>query len=171
MPSPVTLIDLLETCETAKEAGRVLARVPVHMAYNVTVLDREGGRVTAMLSPDREPALTNAAVATNHQDRVEWPEHARATATVERERYLLHRLTLHQEPVHEFICAILRPPIYSLCFQRGVGTLYTAAYWPAEGAMSLYWPGSAWRFSFDKSREGVRHVSYGAPPAKRAVGA
>jgi len=168
---PIVLRYILETCETAAEAGRVLERVPVHMAYNVTVLDRHGKRVTAMLSPDRGPVLTNAAVATNHQDRVEWPEHARATATVERERYLLHRLTLHEEPVYEFIGAFLRPPIYSLAFQRGFGTLYTAAYWPAQGAMSLYWPGSAWRFSLGEVREGTQNVSYGEVPAKRAVGA
>ena len=35
---------LLETCTTVAEALSVLDRVPVHMAYNVTVLDAAGGR-------------------------------------------------------------------------------------------------------------------------------
>lgn len=42
-----------------------------------------------------EAIMTHALVATNHQERVEWRSHARFAATVERERYLLQRLTLH----------------------------------------------------------------------------
>ncbi len=53
--------------------------------------------------------VTDQRVATNHQEHVEWHRHARATATVERERFLLQRLTLHDEPANRFIGAFQRP--------------------------------------------------------------
>ncbi len=85
---PLILRYVLQTCETAEEAGRALARVPTHMSYNVTVLDAKRQYLTAMMAPDRPAVITHAAVATNHQENVEWVSHARFTATVERERFL-----------------------------------------------------------------------------------
>ena len=166
---PILLRYVLETCETAEEAGRVLARVPTHMAYNVTALDAKHRHITAYLSPDREPVITHAAVATNHQERVEWHGHARATATVERERFLLQRLTLHDEPAPKFIAAFLRPPIYSTAFAHGFGTLYTAVLRPRLGTVEYHWPGGSWPFAIRAFREGTRLVRYptGAPAPGR----
>ena len=48
---PIILRYVLETCATAEDAGRTLARIPTHMAYNVTVLDAKGNHVTVYLSP------------------------------------------------------------------------------------------------------------------------
>ncbi len=132
---PLVLRYVLQTCDTAEAAGRALARIPVHMSYNVTVVDAERRYLTAYMSPDRGTAITHAAVATNHQERVEWSSHARFTATVERERFLLQRLTLHVEPAERFVGAFLRPPLYSLAYDQGFGTLYTAVYRPAERTM------------------------------------
>lgn len=160
---PVIMRYVLETCETAKEAAATLARIPSHMAYNVTVLDKTGGHATVYLGPGRDAVISNAAVATNHQEHVSWRQHARVTATVERERFLLQRLTLHQEPAEEFIGAFLKPPLYSLAFARGFGTLYSAVYWPAKGAARYCWPGSSWEHSFDDFREGMIQVSYPRP--------
>jgi hypothetical protein len=39
---PLVIRYVLELCETAEEAVHVLRRVPVHMSYNVTALDRTG---------------------------------------------------------------------------------------------------------------------------------
>ncbi len=130
---PLILRYVLQTCSTAAEAGEVLRRVPSHMSYNVTVLDAQRRYLTAMLSPDRDTIITHAAVATNHQENVEWVSHARFTATVERERFLLQRLTLHRDPQETFIGAFLRPPLYSTAFDAGFGTLYTAVYRPRLG--------------------------------------
>ncbi|PWJ21129.1 C45 family autoproteolytic acyltransferase/hydolase [Jannaschia seohaensis] len=157
---PLILRYILQTCETAEEAGRVLERVPCHMSYNVTVLDARRRYLTAYLAPDRPTVLSHAAVATNHQDRVEWQSHARLTATVERERFLLHRLTLHPETPEKFIASFLRPPLYSVAFGEGFGTLYTAAYRPKAGQMDVMWPGSDWRKSFDHFEEGVMDIVY-----------
>ncbi|SDZ91739.1 C45 family autoproteolytic acyltransferase/hydolase [Rubrimonas cliftonensis] len=156
---PLILRYVLQTCETAEEAGRRLARIPCHMSYNVTALDAKRRYLTAYLAPDRPAVVTHAAVATNHQERVEWETHARFTATVERERYLLHRLTLHVEPQERFIAAFLRPPLYSLAFARGFGTLFTAAYRPREYGFELRWPNAVWR-PFDDP---------GAPAAMRVA--
>ncbi|MEQ8395829.1 C45 family peptidase [Thalassobaculum sp.] len=157
---PIILRYVLETCETVEQAGRVLARVPTHMAYNVTVLDAERKWLTVYLSPDRPPVITHAAVATNHQERVEWISHARQTATVERERYLLTRLALHEESEARFISAFLRPPLYSLAFERGFGTLYTAAMWPRRREMAYRWPSAEWRLNLNAFEESSMAVTY-----------
>jgi predicted choloylglycine hydrolase len=127
------------------------------------VLDASRGYLTAYLAPDREAIISHAAVATNHQERVEWSSHARFTATVERERFLLQRLTLHVEPQERFIGAFLRPPLYSTAFDAGFGTLYTAAYRPAAGALDLHWPGTAWPHCLDAFKDGSRRIL--TPPA------
>jgi len=155
---PLILRYVLQTCTTAEEAGRVLARVPTHMSYNVTVLDRDRRYLTAMVSPDRPAVITHAAVATNHQESVEWVSHARFTATVERERFLLHRLTLHRDPEETFIGAFLKPPLYSTAFADGFGTLYTAVYRPRKQMMEVRWPGTVWPMAMHGFQEGGRYV-------------
>ncbi|MBV7396395.1 C45 family autoproteolytic acyltransferase/hydolase [Mameliella sediminis] len=157
---PLILRYILQTCTTTAEAREILERVPCHMSYNVTVLDAQRDFVTAYLAPDRPPLLTHAAVATNHQERVEWRSHARVTATVERERYLLQRLSLHPETQEKFVGAFLKPPLYSLAFDRGFGTLYTAAYRPLQRQVDLVWPDVAWRKSFDDFAEDSVTITY-----------
>jgi predicted choloylglycine hydrolase len=157
---PLILRYLLQTCATADEAGRALARLPTHMSYNVTAIDAGRRYLTAYMSPDKGAIVTHAAVATNHQERVELPGHARFTATVERERYLLQRLTLHVDPPEKFIGAFLKPPIYSTAFGAGFGTLYTAVYRPRERGLELRWPGTAWPLPLDTPVSGSRRVLY-----------
>ncbi|TYO90490.1 C45 family autoproteolytic acyltransferase/hydolase [Oceanicella actignis] len=155
---PLILRYVLQTCSTVAEACRTLARVPCHMSYNVTALDAARRFATVHLAPDRDAVVTNAPVATNHQERVEWASHARFTATVERERFLLHRLTLHPETQERFIEAFLRPPLYSTAFSSGFGTLYTAAYRPRLGELDIHWPGARWPMSFDAFPDGERRL-------------
>jgi Acyl-coenzyme A:6-aminopenicillanic acid acyl-transferase len=55
-----------------------------------------------------------------------------------------------------------RPPPYATRFHDGFGTLYTAEYRPAEGAVRCHWPGRTWAQSLDTLRPGqhpdpVRH--------------
>jgi predicted choloylglycine hydrolase len=128
------------------------------MSYNVTVLDRKRKYLTAFMAPDRDTIITNAAVATNHQESVEWISHARFTATVERERYLLQRLRLHRDPEEKFIGTFLKPPLYSHQFNAGFGTLYTAVYRPRKREMELRWPGTVWSQQIDNFEEGSRNV-------------
>lgn len=157
---PIILRYVLEFCSTAKEAVSALKRIPCHMAYNVTVVDKSGKYSTVYLSPDREAVVTDQRVATNHQEHVEWHKHARATATVERERFLLQRLTLHDEPANRFIGAFQKPPLYSTAFGRGFGTVYTAVYWPERGAAEYRWPGVKWKQTLKSPDEGKRHIRF-----------
>ena len=155
---PLILRYVLQTCETAEEAGEVLARVPTHMSYNVTVVDADRHFLTALMAPDRPTVITHAAVATNHQERVEWASHARFTATVERERFLLQRLTLHVEPEDKFISAFLKPPLYSSAFDQGFGTLYTAVYRPRKLQMEVCWPRARWPLNLRSFVEGEMQI-------------
>lgn len=157
---PLILRYVLEFCDTVDAAAATLQRVPCHMAYNVTVVDRKGRHATVYLSPDREAVVTDSPVATNHQERVEWHRHARVTATVERERFLLQRLTLHDEPADRFVGAFLKPPLYSANYGKGFGTLYTAVYWPKRGVAEYLWPGATWAQKIAKPDEGERHIRY-----------
>lgn len=160
---PLILRYILQTCETAEEAGAVLKRVPSHMSYNVTAVDAERHFVTAYMAPDRPTVLRHIGVATNHQERVEWASHARFTATVERERFLLQRLTLHVDPPEKFVGAFLKPPLYSVAFGAGFGTLYTAVYHPRRFAMELRWPGKSWQLSGRDLVEGNQSITYPDP--------
>ncbi|MBS1303856.1 C45 family peptidase [Loktanella sp. SALINAS62] len=156
---PLILRYVLQTCTTTAEAGAALARIPTHMSYNVTVLDENRQYLTAMMGPGRDTLITHNAVATNHQESVEWVSHARFTATVERERFLLQRLTLHREPQETFIDAFLKPPLYSTAFSKGFGTLYTAVYRPRLRQMEVRWPGTVWPMSMHAFVEGGRRVT------------
>ncbi len=151
---PLILRYVLQTCETTAEAVDCLCRIPCHMSYNVTVLDAKYNHSTVYLAPDRHPQISDQPVATNHQGHVEWSTHARFTATVERERFLLNRLNQHPESEKRFIDAFLRPPLYSTAFRSGFGTLYTAVYRPAKKQLQLLWPGASWDLSFDGFKEG-----------------
>ncbi|MFK5998711.1 MAG: C45 family autoproteolytic acyltransferase/hydrolase [Rhodobacterales bacterium] len=164
---PLILRYVLQTCETAEQAGAALARLPTHMSYNVTVVDARRNYLTALMAPDRPAQITHAAVATNHQEKVEWTAHARLTATVERERFLLQRLTLHREPEAKFIGAFLKPPLYSTAFDRGFGTLYTAVYRPKRGQMELRWPRATWALDINAFVEGARSIFTPEPVLSR----
>ena len=164
---PLILRYVLQTCVNVAQAVAVLKRVPTHMSYNVTVLDAQRHFATVYLSPDRAARVTHAAVATNHQERVEWSSHARLTATVERESYLLKRLTLHPEPAERFVGAFLKPPLYSLAAAGlgAVGYMYVpmackgnARPWDLE--MELRWPGSAWILPLNGRLGAARRIAY-----------
>ncbi len=160
---PLILRYVLQTCDTTEQAVAVLLRLPTHMSYNITMVDAGRDCRTAFMAPDRPTLISHVAVATNHQDKVEWDNHARFTATVERERYLLQRMTLHVDPEEKFIGAFLKPPLYSSAFAEGFGTLYTAVYRPRLGEMELRWPRGNWRFDISDFVEGSRMIF--TPPA------
>jgi predicted choloylglycine hydrolase len=139
---------VLQVCETVEEAVRVLRRIPVHMSYNVTALDRDGRRATVYLAPDRPAHVTGRAVATNYQGTVEWAPYAAAIRTVERQEQLEGLLTAGADAPH-VVAACLRPPLYATRFGAGFGTLYTAEYRPAEGVARFHWPGQTWTHTLD----------------------
>lgn len=163
---PLILRYVLEVCDDLPDAIEVLRRVPSHMAYNVTLLDRRGESATVQVAPDRPAEVLKAAVATNHQCGVEWPEHARFTATVEREKALHAHLADPQTTERDLLKAFLRPPLYNTDYQNGFGTLYTAVYRPDQGSVHWHWPDANWSQSFAAFQEGKRTVVYSRSGAR-----
>jgi predicted choloylglycine hydrolase len=151
---PLIVRYLLELCATTREAVAVLARVPVQAAYNLTIVDREGDALTVHVGPDHPPEIGRALVATNHQRTVDWPEHAEAVRSEEREQRMLDLLD-GRPSEDELVAAFLEPPLYSTAYAEGFGTLYTAVYRPVDGAVDLRWPDATWRQAIDAFEEGV----------------
>jgi predicted choloylglycine hydrolase len=146
---PVVIRYVLETCRTAAEAMQTLRRIPVHMSYNVTAVDRDGRRATAYLAPDRPAQITSLAVATNYQGQVEWAPYAAAIRTVERQHHLEKLLDAGAD-VPSVVAACLRSPLYATRFDQGFGTLYTAEYRPLDGLARYHWPDRTWEHSLDR---------------------
>lgn len=161
---PLLLRYILEFCTTTAEAEAVLKRVPTHMAYNVTVLDRSGAFLTAYIAPDRPAVVRPVPITTNHQQQIEWHQHAQATASLERERFLKFRLRESIATPDKLIQAFLRSPVYSTAYGRGFGTLYTAVYRPFDKEVDYLWPNGSWRQSFSAFEEGTRAVRFPQVP-------
>lgn len=137
---PLVLRYVLEVCTDVADACEVLAKVPVHAAQNVTLVDGHGDFATVRLGPEREPEVLTVPVATNHQHRGDWPAYAAAVETFERERQLLELLRTPGMSTGRLIDAFLEPPLYRTGFATGLGTLYTAVYRPASGQVEYRWP-------------------------------
>lgn len=159
---PLILRYILEFCDTVQEAAAVLRRVPSHMAYNVTAVDRSGAFITGYLAPDREPVIKPIPIAANHQGHIDWHSYARATATLERERFLFFRLQEKGMTVDRLIAYFLRPPLYTTAYDNGFGTLYTAAYRPTSGHARFIWPDGDLSLGLREFREGERHQAFSA---------
>ena len=151
---------LLETCDTVAQAIETLGRLPVHAPYNLTLADPHDA-ATVYVGPDRAARAVRPAIATNHQEHVDWPEHAEATRSVER-RDALCALTSED--------AFLEPPLFATEYGRGFGTLYTAAYQPRERAVTYRWPDASWEQSLAAFTPGSRTVRL-RQRADRHVGA
>jgi predicted choloylglycine hydrolase len=157
---PLVLRYVLEVCETAAQARETLARIPVHMAYNVIVVDRTGDHCTAFLGPDREPGFVRRPYAANHQEHLDWPEQAHATNSVERQAVLADLLA---QPISldQLVARFLVPPLHSTTYELGFGTLYTAVYRPANLTIEYHWPDSTWKHSIAGFASGRHDVVLG----------
>ena len=166
---PVVMRYLLEVAETVPQAVAHLQRLPASMSYNITLLDARGEHATVYIAPDRPTEVTREIAVTNFQRRIEWPEHAAATAAEERQACLAQWLgcgaTLPQA-----IAALLQPPLYQTQYQRGFGTLYSAAYRARSRVAELFWPGQSWAQSASAFSAGRRDLELAeAPPTVDAA--
>lgn len=159
--APIILRYILEFCDTTSEAAEVLARVPTHMAYNITVTDARKRYITAMIAPDRPASIKRVPVATNHQKRIEWYAHALASETLIRERQLSILLDDPATTKERLIAAFAAPPLFRNDYRRGLGTIYTAVYHPNEGLAQYHWPGGkSLDLSFDHFEETSMDIRY-----------
>lgn len=156
---PIVMRYVLEFASNLTEAVKILDRVPVHMSYSISLLDRSGRHATVFVAPDRPTEVLDRRVATNHQHEVEWARHAAATRSVERAESLEQAMVETPQP-EEMLKAFQRPPVFQTAYGRGYGTLYTAVYRPHDASAELVWPVARWRQSCADFSEGARTIRF-----------
>jgi predicted choloylglycine hydrolase len=148
---------LLQVAATTEEAVERLVDLPVQMSYNVAILDRLGNHRVVFVAPDRPARVTHLASAANRQGETEWQRHADYCNTVEREAYLESMVTFPLIEPTDLVSAFLRPPLHRPLIDSTWGTVYTASYEPASGAMTLLWPDDHWVLSVHGTAESERY--------------
>ena len=160
---PYIMRYVLQTCETVKQAIIVLQRIPSHMAYNVTLLDKKGNFATVMLAPDQAAIVTREPCITNHQQHITWPEQAAFSKTIERKEFLNKLLSKKMLKKSELREAFLKKPLHSINFTQNFGTVFTAIYQPTKGDLSYHWPNEKpLKQSFEQFVEQNRIIDLGA---------
>lgn len=150
---PIIIRYILEIARTVEEGIAILNRIPVHMAYNVTLIDGTGNFSTVYLSPDRKPVIVSTPVATNHQVEVEWGDYASLTGTIERKRFLEEMVTSPYETEATMLNRFLHPPLYNTNFDKSFGTLYTIIYRVNAKNIEVLWPNNHLYQSFELFKE------------------
>lgn len=140
--APIIVRYALQTCATADQAARVIARVPCAMAYTFVCLDAQGRHATVYAAPDRPPRIDHARASTNHQGKVEWPPYAARCRSVERLARVHELLDQPTQSLGALVHAFGTPPLHRTARGKGPGTLYTSVYTPHDGRLSLHWPGA-----------------------------
>jgi hypothetical protein len=92
----------------------------------------------------------------NRQGETEWQRHAEYCNTVEREEYLASLLSFPLIDGGGLVSAFLRPPLYRPLVESTWGTVYTTAYEPLTGTMTLLWPDDHWPLSVHGHASGNR---------------
>ncbi|MGY0399235.1 MAG: C45 family autoproteolytic acyltransferase/hydrolase [Ostreibacterium sp.] len=157
---PIIIRYILEFCTTVKEAGEVLSRIPTHMCYNITMLDKSGAFLTAFIGPDQTPAIRPVPIATNHQGGATWENYARKTMTIEREQFLNYCLADGRMNERGMLNAFLNPPLYTNHYSNGFGTVFTSQYKPEMQQVLYHWPHFTWDCSFNYFHEASRIIHY-----------
>jgi predicted choloylglycine hydrolase len=157
---PIIVRYVLETCATVHEAREALRQVPSFMAYNLTLLDKNGAHTTAFLTPGQVPKFSNARCVTNHQGEIKSKPYAVFTRTVERASYLNTRLSQASATSASILSDFLSPPLYAQSWSRGFGTLYTAAYDPRRLSLKLVWPEMQQDFDLRNFDEGTLDLHF-----------
>ena len=142
---------ILEFCSSCAEAEAVLRRIPVAMAYNVVLADKNYQHKIVHVGPDQPTRSSNLLCSTNHQlknDPESSVEILRDSNT--RLQFLSKRLADKAETLEHLQVLFQLPPLYRQAQEsRGWGTLYTSSYYPQTGRASLHWPGRDLHQSFD----------------------
>ena len=138
---PIVLRYCLELCSSISEALELLKRIPVHMSYNITLLDADLNYATIYMVPDDENLITDYQVGTNHQGEITWSDYAIMTKTMERMSLLESCILSSSESTQSIKQKFLPPPLFNNQYSKAFGTLYTASYSPLNKSVDLLWPG------------------------------
>ena len=161
---------ILEYATSVKQAIELVKDIPVHGAYNVTLLDRNADYATIAIAPGKPSRVTPAGIATNHQRGSSWPKYEDKVQTALRFEHLSELVAHQQHSVDNFAQLFLQPPLYNTQFARGFGTLYTAAYYPCRGECHILWRDHAWRFGFQNFEETEYRISFIDPEGYPVIG-
>jgi len=137
---PIVLRYCLEVCTNTEEAISLLQRVPVHMSYNITLLDDDLNYATIYMVPDGQNLVTKHQVGANHQGEITLSDYAIKTKTVERMTLLENCIFCPSENHQSTKQKFLQAPLYNTQFSKAFGTLYTASYSPLNKSIELIWP-------------------------------
>lgn len=151
---------LLEYATNVKEAIELARDIPIHGAYNLTLLDAGANHATLEIAADQPMRVTRAALATNHQKLGNWPLYENKVQSELRYQYLDKTVNQQQDSAESFAARFLQPPLFNTQFARGFGTLYTAAYYPCRRECHYLWPDNAWRFNFLNFIETEYHINF-----------
>lgn len=162
---PLILRYILEFCSTVSDAAEVFRRVPTHMTYNITMLDKSGAFLTAYIAPNRPPTIRPIPIATNHQGMNHQKGYGIETQTLERERLLNYCFADGRLDEMGMMNLFFQPPLYTSRYHNGFGTVFTSRYCPEEGGIYYYWPYDMWDCSFGRFYESSRLVNYNAQGA------
>lgn len=150
---------ILETCSSVDDAIAVLKRVPVHLDYNIALLDKTGHHATVFIAPDRDPCVTQATTSTNHQGPQEHGKPLFLEDSVQRLETLNTLAANRELSLSQTVTAFLHPPLYR-CHENSSGTLYTAVYNPTAGYVNFVWPQFNLNLSFDHFTEQTLDIHY-----------
>lgn len=154
---------ILEYATTVKEAYQLVKDIPVHGAYNITLLDANADHATLEVAPGKTPRFTRAAVATNQQKGSNWPPYQDKVQTHLRHDFLSGVVAEGLDSADSLPLRFLQAPLYNSQFARGFGTLYTAAYYPSRSEVRILWPQHEWRFNFQSFHETEYRINFHDP--------
>jgi predicted choloylglycine hydrolase len=150
---PLIMRYILETCTTTADAVACLLRIPSHMSYNITILDKQGEYRTVYLFPGETPFVDFEKVATNHQQAVEWSAYEELTLTRERKRFLDEMVVIPGISRDQIRNKFLYPPLYNKDIQKNFATLYGVQYDIEELSATYFWPYKSMKQSFENFTE------------------
>ncbi len=156
---------VLESCATVPEAVAALRRVPVQVAYNIALLDRERNHATVQLAPGHEAVVTGERASTNHQGAERWRQYTDMIESEERLNYLDGVLDEDSSDPEDLVQRFLQAPLFRDTYALGYGTIFTSVYLPERGEVWYCWKKKTWRFEFGEIRELKQKISYADPAA------
>lgn len=157
---PIVLRYVLEFCKTTTEAVEVLNRVPIHMAYNITLIDASFIVKTVEITPGKQNQVSNIPLAVNHQGDFMLSNYSIFSKSMERKQFLIDKLYDPWQSVESFIENFAYAPLFTQNYGQGFGTLYTAVYNPALKACEFRWKGFQKNQSFNHFNQEKLYVYY-----------
>lgn len=166
---PLILRYVLQVCTNVAEATEALQSVPSHMAYNVTLLDRNGNRATVEIAPDGVKVLEGRGFAVNHQSADQsWTTYLETVKSHDRERVISDARS-DQYGTQQMIDMFRAPPFFSTLYSRSFGTLYTSLYAPGSGTVQIILPQTRFVYPMDAMPVGNDICGYFEPETALAT--